>query len=80
MSVVPGRSTVLTFNHANNEPPYLISSGEGDDVEPVLTAYLGLSHHTEFPRRSVISMGQALQAAIEFGLSSEVPGCVQWGH
>ena|SRR5688572_4969198 len=76
--VVGGDETVLGFNHGHGNPPYYASAGEAQGDEPVLTAYAGLVHHTEFPRRWVVPMSTGRQAAIEFLSTCALPASVQW--
>src|ERR1043165_3228636 len=53
--VLGGPETVLGFTPGDGKSPYYASRGQSDDIEPVLTCYLFMTHHTEFPRRNVIS-------------------------
>ena len=76
--VVGSGESVLGFTYAGNEPPYFASSGLCQEMEPVLTAYVGLEHHTEFPRQWVIPTATALAAVKEFCASQERPGAVTW--
>ncbi len=64
--VLGGDETVVQFTYAHLDPPYLVSSGENAQEEPVLTAYVCLEHHTEFPRRWVIPMRKGRAALDEF--------------
>lgn len=76
--VVGGTDSVLTFARADNMPPYLISRGTTEDVEPVLTCYVGLEHHTEFPRWSVVPLSRAMRGAMEFLSTGLPPRCIEW--
>jgi len=76
--VLGGTDSVLTFTRADNMPPYLISRGTTEDVEPVLTCYVGLEHHTEFPRWSVVPLRHAMQGAMEFLSTGLPPRCIEW--
>ena len=76
--VVGGDESSLSFTYAHLAPPYYASKGIESGDHPVLTCFLALEHHTEFPRAWVIPMDQALSAAVEFLASSERPSCVQW--
>src|SRR5688500_11440325 len=61
--VVGGDETVLGFNYGHGDPPYYTSDGADEGAEPMLTAYVGLEHHTEFPRRCVVPMELGRRAA-----------------
>ena len=76
--VLGGTDSVLTFTRADNMPPYLISRGSTEDVEPLLTCYVGLEHHTEFPRWSVVPLRNAMQGAMEFLSTGQPPRCIEW--
>ena len=76
--VLGGTDSVLTFTRADNMPPYLISRGSTEDVEPLLTCYVGLEHHTEFPRWSVVPLRNAMQGAMEFLSTGLPPRCIEW--
>jgi hypothetical protein len=76
--VVGGDETVLGFNHGHGNPPYYASAGQATADEPVLTAYAGLVHHTEFPRRWVVPMSTGRLAATEFLATGTRPTSVEW--
>ena len=76
--VVGGEETVVGFNFGHGNPPYYASSGTSHTDEPVFTAFMGLAHHTEFPRRWVVPDAVGRQAAREFLLSGEKPSSVKW--
>ncbi|HVY81146.1 MAG TPA: Imm1 family immunity protein [Steroidobacteraceae bacterium] len=76
--VVGGDETVLSFNYGHGEPPYFVSKGEAHRDEPVLTAFVGLAHHTEFSRRWVIPMSAARSAALEFATTGQRPSGIDW--
>src|SRR5262245_32547841 len=76
--VVGGNETVLGFNYGHGKPPYFASSGVALNDEPVLTAFAGLEHHTEFSRRWVIPMAEGRRAAAEFFATRSRPSAVQW--
>ena len=76
--VVGGEETVLGFNHGHGNPPYYASAGDAAADEPVLTAYAGLVHHTEFPRRYVVPMSVGRRAAAEFLETGARPTSVAW--
>jgi hypothetical protein len=76
--VVGGEETVVGFNYGHGDPPYYASLGEARTDEPVLTAYVGLAHHTEFPRRWVVPAVAGRQAAREFLLTGERPISLKW--
>ena len=75
---VGGDETVLGFTYSHNNPPYYASRGISGDEEPVLTAYVYLEHHTEYPRRNVIPIALAISAIHEFIESGELPASIQW--
>jgi hypothetical protein len=56
----------------------LRAEGIAEGIEPVLTAYVALSHHTEFPRRSVIPWADGIRALHEFVESGELPAAIEW--
>jgi len=76
--VVGGDETVLGFNHGHGSPPYYASAGGITSDEPVLTAYAGLVHHTEFPRHWVVPMSTGRRAATEFFSTGARPTSVEW--
>ena len=76
--VVGGDETVLVFTHGHGNPPYFASDGASPSDEPFLTAYAGLVHHTEYPRRWVVPMSLGRKAAVEFLISSNRPAAVHW--
>jgi hypothetical protein len=78
--VVGGDETVVGFNYGHGNPPYFASEGESEAAEPVLTAYVSLEHHTEFPRRCVVPMELGRRAAVEFLSSGERPRAVRWAE
>ena len=79
LSIVLGSDeTVLTFTYHHLDPPYLVSKGESELEEPVLTAYGSFRHHTEYPRNWVIPLDVGIAAVHEFVLSSVPPENVEW--
>lgn len=76
--VVGGDETVVGFNYGDGNPPYYASLGAEQTDVPVLTAFMGLEHHTEFPRRWVIPDSDGRQAAREFLLTGERPCSLRW--
>jgi hypothetical protein len=76
--VVGGDETVVGFNYGHGDPPYYVSKGIAPNKEPSLTAFLGLAHHTEFSRRSVIPSSDGLRAAMEFLETSRRPMAITW--
>jgi hypothetical protein len=76
--VVGGDETVLSFVYHHCNPPYFASSGSATNVEPVLTAFAGLEHHTEFSRRCVIPMSEGRRAASQFLATGALPAVVEW--
>jgi Immunity protein Imm1 len=76
--VVGGDETVVSFNFGHGDPPYYASVGDAQTNELVLTAFVGLEHHTEFPRRWVIPTVAGRQAAREFLATGERPNSLRW--
>jgi hypothetical protein len=76
--VVGCDETVVGFNFGHGDPPYYVSRGATDFDDPVLTAFVGLEHHTEFPRRWVVPMNVGKQAASEFLATGQRPTIVEW--
>ena len=76
--VVGGDETVLTFTYGHLDPPYYASRGAATDPLPVMTCYVGLAHHTEFPRTYVVPYVDGLAAAREFAESGSLPQCLHW--
>src|ERR1700752_402056 len=67
LSLVVGYTeTVLGFTSCGPPLAHYASLGATQTTEPVLTAYVGLLHHTEFPRCYVIPASQGRAAAMEF--------------
>ena len=75
---VGGNETVLGFNYAHHDPPYFASKGTSETDEPVMTCYTLLEHHTEFPRRCVISLSEGVAAVHEFFATGDLPKCISW--
>jgi immunity protein Imm1 of predicted polymorphic toxin system len=78
--VVGGDETVLGFTCGHGDPPSYESRGPVADDRPLLTAYVSLKHHTEFPRRCVIPMQMGMSAAKEFVETGSLPTCVSWAE
>jgi hypothetical protein len=76
--VVGGDETVLGFNYSHMNPPYYTSRGSSNAIQPVLTCYGSFQHHTEFPRKCVISMKQGRAAVHEFLATGALPECIAW--
>jgi hypothetical protein len=76
--VVGGDDTVLSFTYSHGNPPYYASRGAQASTHPVMTCYVGLAHHTEFPREYVISFERGLTAAHEFAQSGTLPQSIGW--
>jgi hypothetical protein len=76
--VLGGEETVVGFNYGHGDPPYYASAGAVQADAPVFTAFMGLEHHTEFPRRWVVPDAAGRQAAREFLLTGERPSSLQW--
>jgi hypothetical protein len=76
--VVGGEETVVGYNYGHGDPPDCASAGEAQGDNPALTAYMGLEHHTEFPRRWVVSFAAGKQAAREFLATGKRPESIRW--
>jgi hypothetical protein len=76
--VVGGEDTVLSFDYADRNPPYYSSRGASDADEPMLTCYLTMQHHTEFPRKYVIPVADGVNAVRQFLDSGNLPTCLNW--
>ena len=76
--VVGSDETVMGFTHGHLDPPYYASEGAIDSDDPVLTAYVGLVHHTEFPRRWVVPMALGEAAVAEFLTTGQRPASIRW--
>jgi hypothetical protein len=76
--VVGGEETVLCFDFGHGDPPYYASRGASSNIEPLLTCYLSLEHHTEFPRKNVIPAAEGRLAAHEFLKAGALPQCIEW--
>jgi hypothetical protein len=76
--VVGAGETVLSFTYGHLNPPYYASRGSANDPHPVMTCYVNLIHHTEFPRAYVIPFERGLIAAHEFADSGSLPSSVGW--
>ena len=76
--VVGGEETVVGYNYGHGDPPYYVSAGQAQTDDPVMTAYVGLEHHTEFPRRWVVALALGRQAAREFLVTGKRPESIAW--
>jgi hypothetical protein len=76
--VVGGAETVLTFMYGHRNLPYYASRGSAQDPLPNMSCYVGLVHHTEFPRTYVVPYAKGLGAAEEFAASGSLPTSVEW--
>ena len=76
--VVGGDETVLGFTFSDGNPPYYASKGNSEDIEPILSGFVGLEHHTEYTRSNVISSTRALLAIHEFFNFGDLPKSIQW--
>jgi len=76
--VVGSTETVLGFSSCGPPLAHYASLGTTQTTEPLFTAYVALSHHTEFPRRFVIPASQGRAAAIEFLETGTRPTSVTW--
>lgn len=78
--VLGGDESVLQFTYAHRDPPYLVSRGENVEDRPLLTAYVCLEHHTEFPRKWVIPVESARAALDEFLVTCLPPTNIDWAE
>ena len=76
--VIGGQETVVGYIYGHGNPPYYVSSGIASVDVPVLTAYIGLEHHTEYPRCWVVPMAAGRKAAHEFLIAGQRPQCIDW--
>jgi hypothetical protein len=76
--VVGGDETVLGFNYGHLDPPYYASKGNNESDEPVMTAHASFRHHTEYPRKWVLSMQEGMLAVREFCETGDLPKCIKW--
>lgn len=76
--VVGDDETVLGFNCSDGDAPYYASKGKQDSDDPIMNCYLLFQHHTEFPRKYVITLDNGLKAIHEFYESSTLPHCIEW--
>jgi len=76
--VVRSEETVLVFNYGGPDPPCYTSKGTSDDDDPILTCYITFQHHTEFPRKNVISFADGVKAVHQFLDSDDLPACINW--
>ena len=74
--VVGGEETVLTFDSSDQR--YYASRGTSDADEPIMTCFLTMQHHTEFPRKYVIPVADGVQAVRQFLNSGDLPTCITW--
>jgi len=79
VSLVVGEAeTALGFTFGHGNPPYFVSEGIDGGVEPVFTAFVSSTHHTEYPRSSVVPWGDGLSAVHEFIKSGNLPSAISW--
>jgi hypothetical protein len=76
--VVGGDDTVLSFTYGHRNPPHYASRGAHTSTHPIMTCYVGLVHHTEFPRENVIAFERGMMAAQEFAESGTLPRSIEW--
>lgn len=76
--VVGSEETVLSFVYGHGNPPYYVSRGKAESIDPVFTCFLLFEHHTEFARRNVIPMPDGIKAAREFFAVNDLPKSVAW--
>lgn len=76
--LVGGEESVLTFEYGHKDTPYYASKGASNEDEPIMTCYLELQHHTEFPRKYVVPFADGLKAIREFLVSGALPTCIRW--
>ena len=72
------QDTVLGFTYGQRAPPYYVSKGDADSDHPVLTAFVALEHHTEFPRRWVVPFGDGMLAVRQFVETGDQPTAISW--
>ncbi len=70
--------TVLGFIYSHQNPPYLASQGKSESEEPVMTCYIALEYHTEYPRNWVIPLSEGIMAVHEFFATGELPKSISW--
>jgi Immunity protein Imm1 len=70
-------TSIATFEGADGEPPYLISSGNGAPGEDD-PAFFFEGEWSEFPATAAIPLTDALQAMAEFLASGERPSNLRW--
>ena len=75
--VVGGEETVLGFDYGN-QGFYYASRGTSDADAPLMTCFLTMQHHTEFPRKYVIPVGDGVKAVKQFLDSGDLPTCINW--
>ena len=75
---VGGDRSVLSYQSADGEPPYMASLGTAMMHSEVFTAYAWFAHHTEFPGDYAIPRDQALKAARQFVDGERPPEAVVW--
>ncbi len=76
--VVGSDETVVSFTYGHHCPPYFASKGSSEEATPVMTAFVGLKHQTEFPRNWVIPIEQGISAVRAFAEDGELPQTTQW--
>jgi hypothetical protein len=76
--VVGGDETVLGFDYGEPNPRYYASRGASDADAPIVTCYLTMQHHTEFPRKYAIPLADGLKAVRQFLDSDDLPTCIKW--
>jgi Immunity protein Imm1 len=76
--VVGGEDTVVGYNCGHGDTPYYVSAGQVQTDDPIMTAYVGLKHHTEFPRQWVVAIDAGRQAAREFLATGKRPDSIEW--
>jgi len=77
--VVGGDETVLSFDDYNDHDLRCYASrGASDADKPIMTCYLAMHHHTEFPRKNVIPLSDGAKAVRQFLDSGGLPTCISW--
>jgi hypothetical protein len=76
--VVGGDYTVPSFVYGHHNPPYYARRGTQACTHTVMTCYVGLVHHTEFPRKYIIAFEKGAIAAHEFAESGTLPQSIEW--
>ena len=68
--------SVASFNRADDEPPYLVSTGNGGVQEELVFYYQGT--WTEFDPESAVPAERARAAMVTFFATGELPDDIAW--